>query len=95
MAEAGVAENVAERVLGHALPGVRGVYNAMTSPTRKRTRCSASRPRSRPSSTHRAATWCRLPAENSEGLQTIVTIVTIAVDLLLNQHFFADGGDDG
>jgi integrase len=27
MAEAGVAENVAERVLGHALPGVRGVYN--------------------------------------------------------------------
>ena len=24
---AGVAENVAERVLGHALPGVRGVYN--------------------------------------------------------------------
>jgi integrase len=27
MAEAGVPENVAERVLGHALPGVRGVYN--------------------------------------------------------------------
>jgi integrase len=27
MAEAGVSENVAERVLGHALPGVRGVYN--------------------------------------------------------------------
>ena len=27
MAEAGVAEHVAERVLGHALPGVRGVYN--------------------------------------------------------------------
>jgi integrase len=27
MAEAGVSENAAERVLGHALPGVRGVYN--------------------------------------------------------------------
>jgi integrase len=27
MAEAGVAENVAERVLGHALLGVHGVYN--------------------------------------------------------------------
>jgi integrase len=27
MAEAGVADNVAERVLGHALLGVRGVYN--------------------------------------------------------------------
>jgi integrase len=27
MARAGVADNVAERVLGHAIPGVEGVYN--------------------------------------------------------------------
>ena len=27
MAETGVADNIAERVLGHALPGVGGVYN--------------------------------------------------------------------
>jgi hypothetical protein len=27
MARAGVADNVAERVLGHAIPGIHGVYN--------------------------------------------------------------------
>jgi integrase len=27
MAKAGVADNIAERVLGHAIPGVHGVYN--------------------------------------------------------------------
>jgi hypothetical protein len=27
MARAGVADNVAERVLGHAIPGVQGIYN--------------------------------------------------------------------
>jgi len=27
MAKAGVADNVAERVLGHAIPGIHGIYN--------------------------------------------------------------------
>jgi integrase len=64
MAEADVAENVAERVLGHALRGVRRVYNRYDYADEK---ADALQRLAVKLSTRLAATmWCRLPGERSK-----------------------------